>query len=868
MARYKKPNLITKIKLFLYRKKYKKKTQWLKRVFVVALWLFIIGCIGILAVFAYYSKDIPNPNKLAQRQVTQSTKIYDRTGETLLYDIHGEEKRTVVDFEQIPQYMKDATIVIEDDDFYHHFGLDFKGILRAFFANLKGKQILQGGSTITQQFVKNAILSPERTLTRKIKEAILAIELEIKYSKDQILDFYLNQVPYGSNAYGVEAAAITFFNKHVYELSLAESTLLAALPKAPTYYSPYGSHPEQLKARQEHILDRMVEFGYISSEKAEQAKQENLEFAEKTEGIKAPHFVMYIREYLDERYGRNFIEKKGLKVYTTIDWELQQLAEQVVLEISEKNKKNHNAHNASLVAIDPKTNQILAMVGSKNYFGEPSPKNCIPGKTCLFDPNVNVSIRLRQPGSSFKPFAYAAAFKKGYTPETIIFDLKTEFSSPGTRSYKPRNYDEKFRGPVTFRQALAQSLNIPAVKVLYLAGVKQTINIAEDLGITSLKDRSRYGLSLVLGGGEVTLLEETAAFAVFASEGLKNYSSPASIIKIENQEGEILEEYQKQAVRVLDEQIARLVTDILSDNQARAPMFGEHSNLYLGERPAAAKTGTTQEYRDGWTVGYTPSLAVGVWAGNNHPISMPRGSGAAIAAPIWNKFMTQAYEIKSTNEQQTEIENSFWLPKEIEYFTEPKSIQTDKPILNGNFANEIKVEIDKISGKLATEYTPPELIEEKIYREVHCILYYLNKDNPQGEGNSREDPQFNNWEPPVIKWALSSGREEEYNTPPPQEYDDVHSKKTWPSVEIRDPKNNEKIKNETIKIRAYAKAPLGFEQIDFFFDNQLIGTDRTEPYQIYYSIPEDVKSGEHQITVKVYDKYGAQQIDMITIFKY
>ncbi len=868
MARHRKPNFWTKIKLALYTRKHKQKRRWLKRLFVIALWLFIIGCIGVLIVFAYYSKDLPNPDKLAQRQVVQSTKIYDRTGEILLYDIHGEEKRTVVDFEEIPQYMKDATIVIEDDNFYHHFGLDFKGILRAFWANIKGQRILQGGSTITQQFIKNAILSPERTLTRKIKEAILAIELEIKYSKDQILDFYLNQVPYGSNAYGVEAAATTFFNKHTQELTLAESALLAALPKAPSYYSPYGSRPEQLKARQEHILDRMVEFGYINSGQAEQAKQEKLEFAAKTQGIKAPHFVMYVREYLDERYGRNFIEKKGLKVYTTIDWELQELAEQVVSEIAEKNRKNHNAHNASLVAIDPNSNQILAMVGSKDYFGEPTPENCISGKTCLFDPNVNVSIRLRQPGSSFKPFAYATAFKKGYTPETIIFDLETEFSTSEIKSYKPRNYDEKFRGPVTFRKALAQSLNIPAVKVLYLAGVNETINTAEDLGITTLKDRSRYGLSLVLGGGEVTLLEETFAFSVLAAEGVKNYPTPVSIIKIENQEGEVLEEYKKQSTRVLDEQIVRLVTDILSDNQARAPMFGEYSSLYLGERPAAAKTGTTQEYRDGWTVGYTPSLTVGVWAGNNHPVSMPRGSGAAVAAPIWNKFMTQAYKIKSENNQQTEIKNEFKLPKEIEYFTEPREIETDKPILNGNFANEITAEVDKVSDKLATEYTPPELIIEKVYREVHCILYYLNKNNPQGDGNSRNDPQFNNWEPPVIKWALSSERKEEYNTPPPQEYDDVHSEKTWPEIKIEYPKNNEKIKDNTIKIRASAEAPLGFKQIDFFFDNKLIGTDRTKPYQVYYSIPDDLEQGEYQITVRVYDQYGARQEDVITIFKY
>jgi len=866
MTRYRKPSLWTKIKLSLYQRRYRKKRRWLKRLFVLALWLLIISGVGVLSIFAYYSKDLPNPEKVAQRQIIQSTKIYDRTGQVLLYDIHGEEKRTVIPFEEIPQHLKEATIVIEDANFYHHFGLDFKGIARAFIANLKGQKVVQGGSTITQQFIKNAILSPERTLTRKIKEAILAIELEVKYSKDEILNFYLNQVPYGSNAYGIEAAAITFFEKHARELNLAESALLAALPKAPTYYSPYGSRPEELKARQEYILNRMALFGYITQEQAEQAKKEKLNFAAQAQGMKAPHFVMYIREYLDERYGRDFIEKGGLKVYTTLDWELQKKAEESIDKFAEYNRKNHNAHNTALVAIDPKTGQILAMVGSKNYWDPPSPKNCTPGKTCLFDPNVNVAVRLRQPGSSFKPFTYATAFKKGFTPNTIIFDLETEFAVEGAKSYKPRNYDEKFRGPVTFRQALAQSLNVPSVKVLYLAGIAQTINTAEDLGITTLKDRSRYGLSLVLGGGEVTLLETTAAFGVFAAEGIKNPIT--SIIKIEDREGNIIEEYQAKPTRVLDEQIARLITDILSDEETRAPMFGKHSPLYLKERPVAAKTGTTQEYRDGWTIGYTPSLVAGVWAGNNQLVSMKKGAGIYVAAPIWNEFMKRSYEIKNQESRikNQDTKNYFDLPEKIENFIKPEPIETDKDILNGKFANEIKLKIDKISGKLATEYTPPNLIEEVVYREVHSILYYIDKDNPQGEGNSRNDPQFNNWEPPVIKWALSPRRKEKYNISPPQEYDDIHSEKTWPSIKIEYPKNNQKIKTRTIKIRASANAPLGFKQIDFFLDDNLLGTDRTKPYQIVFNLPQDIENGEHEISVRVYDQYGARQTETIAIF--
>lgn len=864
-SRHRKTSLLTRLRLYLYRRKYGRKRRWIRRLFILFLWIFILGCIGVLCVFAYYSKDLPNPEKISQRQIAQSTKIYDRTGTVLLYDIHGEEKRTVIGFDKIPQYMKDTTIVTEDANFYHHFGLDFKGIIRAALANLRGRKIEQGGSTIAQQFIKNAILSPERTLTRKIKEAILAIELELKYSKDEILGFYLNQVPYGSNAYGIEAAAMTFFDKHARDLTLAESALLAVLPQAPSYFSPYGSHPEELKTWQEHVLNRMASFGYITQEQANTAKKEELKFVSQSKGIKAPHFVMYIREYLDERYGKDFIEKGGLKVYTTIDWDLQKLAEETITKYAEENRKKYNANNAALVAIDPRTGQILAMVGSKDYFGQPSPKGCISGKNCLFDPNVNVAIRPRQPGSSFKPFVYATAFKKGFTPDTIIFDLETEFAVEGAESYKPKNYDGKFRGPVTFRQGLAQSLNVPSVKVLYLAGINDTLNTAEDMGITTLKDRSRYGLSLVLGGGEIKLLEETTAFGIFATEGIKHPTT--SILKIEDGKGNVLEKYEDKPVRVLDEQITRLISDILSNNEARAPIFGSHSKLYFEERPVAVKTGTTQENRDGWTVGYTPSLVVGVWAGNNDNTPMPKGDGVYVAAPIWNEFMRRAYQLKKENQPKAgqPRADDFILPEEVENFTKPEPIITNKDILNGKFANEVKVKIDKISEKLATEFTPPDLIEEKIYREVHCILYYVDKNNPQGKDNGRNDPQFNNWEPPAIAWALSPERIEKYNISPPQEYDNIHTKENQPFLQIYSPQDQEIIRDRIIEIKAFAEAPLGIKQLDFFFDNNLIGTDTTTPYKLNFSLPFNIKGRKHQITIKAYDQYGARQSKTINL---
>lgn len=752
-------------------------------------WVFIFVFIAGVATFVYVLKDLPNPQSLAERNLTESTKIYDRTGKIILYDVHGEEKRTVIPFEEIPQFTKDATVAIEDNNFYHHFGLDIKGIIRSVFNNIIGKTILGkktsvGGSTITQQFIKNAILTSEKTYVRKIKEAILAIEMEMKYSKNEILGFYLNQVPYGSNTYGVEAAAQTFFNKNAKDLTLAESALLAALTQAPSYYSPYGSHFETTKARQEYVLQRMNELGYINKEQMEGAKNEKLIFASPQSGMKAPHFVMYIKEYLEDKYGKNYIEEAGLKVYTTLDWDLQFIAETAISNGADTNGKKYNAQNAALAAIDPKTGQILAMVGSKNYDADPFPKGCTPGKTCLFEPYVNVTTSPRQPGSSFKPFAYAMAFQKGFTPDTMLFDLKTEFNPNcpsdatqekdqyGLECYHPKNYDNKFRGPISMKSSLAQSLNIPSVKTLYLAGVNETINLAQDMGIETLKDRSRFGLSLVLGGGEVRLLEETAAFGVFAADGIKN--PVKAILKIENNKGETIEQYKNEPKKILEPQIARLISDILSSEDARAPIFGYKSYLYIDGIPVAAKTGTTQEYRDGWTVGYTPSLAVGVWTGNNNNTSINREPGAVIAAPIWNEFIKKAYAKKTALKNSTKPENYFDLPEQPEEFIKPDPVAANKDVLSGNYITALKARIDKVSGKLATNLTPPDMIEEKTYPQIHCILEYVSRDDPQGDSNGKDDPQFQNWEQSVLSWVSALENGYLYNQNPPQEYDDIH----------------------------------------------------------------------------------------------
>ena len=685
---------------------------------VFLLLVALAGVLGLLLIFVVFARHLPDPSNLEDRTITQSTKIYDRTGKVILYDIHGEERRTIVPFNEIPQVVKDATIVSEDKDFYKHKGLDFRAIVRAMWLNLTSDS-LQGGSTITQQFVKKSILSDERTWTRKIKEAILALELERRYSKDEILNFYLNQIPYGINAYGIEAAAQTYFSKKAAGLTLAESALLASLIRAPSYYSPYGEHKSELVQRQHAVLDHMVKLNYISNREAERSKKEELVFSKIRSSISAPHFVFYVKGLLEERYGEDYVERAGLKIITTLDWDLQVIAEEVAATGAERNDKV-GAHNAALVALDPKTGQILAMVGSRDYFKDPVPEGCETGVNCKFEGNVNVVTRLRQPGSAFKPFVYATAFKKGYTDKTILFDIPTQFDtgcnalgqpqSPEVKCYAPRNFDFKFRGPVTARQALANSLNVPSVQFLYLAGVEDSINTAEDLGISTLKDRSRFGLSLVLGGGEVKLLELASAFGVLATEGVQHPHT--SILRIEDGKGNVLEEFKDEPAQVLDSEIARLVSSILSDNNARIPIFGARSPLFFEGRPVAAKTGTTNEFRDGWTLGYTPSLVAGVWVGNNDNTPIKQEPGVYVAAPIWRDFMVRAFDK---------------LNLAPESFTPPQVKEVSKPILNG---------------------------EHIVNSEIHSTLYYINRSDPTGPApsNPYADPMFNNWEAAVRAW--------------------------------------------------------------------------------------------------------------------
>jgi 1A family penicillin-binding protein len=603
-----------------------------KEIFLVSLYVTIIFSVAGFGYLAYFYLQTTLGQRLFARDIPETSILYDRTGEHILYEFHGEEDRKIISHEKIPDIVRRATIAAEDDSFYSHHGVDFFSILRALKTNLASHAIQQGGSTITQQLARNAFLTREKTYRRKILETVLAIKIENKYTKEEILDAYLNEVPYGSNAYGIEAAAQTFFQKSALDLSLDEAALLAALPKATAFYSPYGENKAELASQQKNILNRMAELSLVNPEESANAKKIDTlaKIAPATEKIEAPHFVFYVREELEKKFGQKVLYEGGLKIFTTLDFEKQKMAERIVKEQTAYNLNRYGASNAALVALNPQNGQVLAMVGSRDYFD------------ASIDGEVNVATRPRQPGSSFKPFAYAKAFEMGYQPETLILDAQTNFGPDGSGTpYIPHNYDGKFHGIVTMRQALSMSLNIPAVKTLQTVGIDETIELAHRLGITTLNDRGRYGLSLVIGGGEVKLLDETAGFSVFANDGKRNPVDP--ILKIVDAKGKILHANVAQNLPALEPDVARKINSILSDNAARTPVFGPNNKLHIPGMIVAAKTGTTQEFRDAWTVGYTPSLAVGVWSGNNDNRPMRAGAdGSYVAAPIWNKFMVEA----------------------------------------------------------------------------------------------------------------------------------------------------------------------------------------------------------------------------------
>lgn len=801
--------------------KQKKAGVWKLKVKKVGSWILVAGLLAIafvLGLFVYFAKDLPSPDAVANRAVAQSTKIYDRTGEVLLFDLHGEEKRTVINIDDLPAHVTNATIAAEDKNFYEHIGVDIRAIIRAAWRNLKNRELVgQGASTITQQLIKNTVLTKERTFSRKIKEALLAVELDFRYSKKEILEMYFNQISYGSTVYGIEAASTVFFGTQAKELSIAKAATLAALTKATTYYSPYGSHVDELLTRKDSIIDQMRELGFVSAEEADAAKKEKIEFVKNIQNIKAPHFVFYVRDYLNQKYEENFINRAGWRVITTLDWSLQEKAEAIVNEGAKNNNERYGAANAALVALDPRTGAVLSMVGSRSYFEEPLPPGCAPGLNCKFEPNVNVMLRQRSPGSAIKPLIYAAAFKKGFSDKTLVYDAFTEFNplcQPGgvpppkytndpKFCYHPSNYDERFRGLVSLRESLAQSLNIPSVQVMYLAGVEDSIRTAEDFGITTFRDRSRFGLSLVLGGGEVRPIELVGAYGALAQDGILHETTP--ILKIIDSDGGVVEEFSDRSRRAVDEEVARMVTDILSDNTARTPIFGFQGPLYFPNRPVAAKTGTAQDYKDAWVVGYTPSIAVGVWAGNNDNRPMTKqGAGLSAAGPLWHAFMEAA------------LADSL-----VEEFPKPNPINyPDRPMLGG-----------------ATAQDDPGTLR-------HSILFYVDRANPLGPKpiNPHTDPQFTNWEYAAQTWLLGQ----------PQQPAQTKN----PSVLISAPLAQQQILGSFLDVKSVVVAQNQITQVDFFLNNLPIGSDNAAPYEYIYRFPNEFPSGAHTVKVRAYDSFN------------
>ena len=837
-------NFIKKIKNILKRKN--KKNILLKK---IALITIAVGLFFASILFIWLATlDIPDFNSFEERLIVNSTKIYDKTGEVLLYNVHQDIKRTSIPFEQMGTNIKHATIAIEDAEFYNHNGVRVSSTIRAVLSNVFNVGIGGGGSTITQQLIKNTLLTSKKSIIRKAKEWVLALKIENSLTKDKILELYLNEVPYGGTIYGIEEASKTYFNKKAFDLTRAEAAYLAAIPQSPSVLSPYGKNLGRLEERKNLVLSRMLSVGFITPDEYTAAKNEVVVFSPQSlSGIKAPHFVFFIKNYLEEKYGIDMVEKEGLKVITTLDWGLQEKAEQFVKEGALQNEKEWGGKNASLVAIDPKTGQILAMVGSRDYFD----KN--------IDGNFNVATANRQPGSAFKPFIYATAFNKGFTPETVLFDLPTEFQStcnaygqalPGYRQsdcYMPDNYDNKTVGPISLRNALAQSRNIPAVKLFYLSGLKDSLKTAEDMGISTLKDISRYGLTLVIGGGEVTLLDITGAYGVFANNGVKNKNT--GILEIFDTKGNSLEKFTASPKEVLPSNTALTISSVLSDNVARVPTFGANSPLVVGGHEVAVKTGTTNNNKDAWIVGYTPSITVGVWAGNNDNKAMKKG-GSAVAGPIWNKFMATALA-KYPNEK----------------FDKPSPISTTKPILRGVWQGNESYFIDKITGKLATEFTPEQTKEERVITNVKSILYWVDRNDIQGPrpNNIENNRQYINWNTPIQNWWSQNAHNYNNTTTNdiPTEYDNIHGNYK-PTVSLVEPKPDTVYSSsQAVDVLISQNTNLyPLIRMDIFINGNLINS-LTPPFN-YSFIPKDITNlkDTNELIIKIYDSvYNSTEIN-------
>lgn len=801
--------------------------------------LAVFGFVGIVALilfggilFAWYAKDLPRPDKVVRREGF-ATKIYDRN-EELLYDVFADQRRTPVSLDQIPEHLKNATVAIEDKNFYKHKGFDPTGIFRALW-NIIAHRRLQGGSTLTQQLVKNALLTPQRTLSRKFKEFILSIQIENKYSKDEILQMYLNESPYGGTAWGVQTAAETYFDKSVFELNLVESAILAGLPQRPSAYSPFGDNPEAYIGRTVAVLRRMREDGYISKDQEKEAKKqlEQIEFATEGVNFRAPHFVMYVKKQLEERYGQSFVEQGGLRVYTTLDLELQEKAQEAVSEEIKRVEYLHITNGAAIV-IDPRTGEILAMVGSKNYH-DPD-----------YDGKVNVTLSLRQPGSAIKPVTYVAAFKKGYTPATLLMDTPTTFPVISQPDYKPVNYDGKFHGPLQVRYALGNSINVPAVKMLAKVGLKEVLATAYDMGLSTLQPSAenlkRLGLSVTLGGGEIRLLEMAAAYSAFANTGLK--VQPVSILKVTDKDGKVLDEYKPlSGKRVISLEQAFLISHILSDNNARLITFGGRSALVIAGRTVAVKTGTTNDKRDNWTVGWTPQVVVGVWVGNNDNTEMKQvASGVSGASPIWRRIIQAALDGKPSLgfaapdgiiTAEVDLVSGYRahddFPSRTEYFIKGTEPTGEDPV-------HTKLKLCREQDKLATVAR----VAQGDYEEKEFFVF-KDEDPISTDG-------VNRWQQSIDEW-LSTQADSRYH--PPTEYCGDQEEM---AVIIQEPGNEQQIDQSEVKVKAKVISANKITKVEFFIDGEKKDEVTSKPYEKVFTLDD----GTYTIKVRAEDEKGNQ----------
>ena len=731
--------------------------RWLLMLFAVGVFLAALGFASVMGLYAYYARDLPDPGQLAHRQLFQTARIFDRNGALLqeLNDPNG-GRRTLIQLKDIPSVAQHATVAAEDASFYDNPGFDLRAVIRATYQWIRTGAPQSGASTITQQLVKNTLLGPEQTAERKIKEAFLAMELTRRYSKDQILEMYMNEIAYGNRAYGIEAAAQTYFGKPAKELTLPEAALLAGLPQAPSLYDPYTNLPAA-KDRQSYVLDQMVRTGAITAEQRDAAEEAPLKFvpASQSGPQEAPHFVTYVRQLVEQQFGTEALFREGLQITTSLDLDLQHVAEKSARDHI-ADIKARNATNAALVSIQPSTGEIEAMLGSVDFFDT------------KINGQVNVALSLRQPGSTLKPFTYVTAFGKGWNPATMLWDIPMTF--PG--GYRPNDFDDRFPGPLAIRDALAQSRNIPAVEALQFVGVPEMLATAHRFGIEDLREPDRYGLSVTLGGGEVKLLDLTYAYAVFANGGNQigqpvppdrreagfRQFDPVAIVKVTNSSGKVLYEYKSGSVQVQDPRLVYQITSILSDDRARQPTYGANSPLVLPNRPAAVKTGTTDAFRDSWVVGYTPDLVTGVWVGNSDNTPMKDVLGVAGAGQIWHSFMVGAlantpvtdFKAPSGVQQADVCSLSAMLPtEECRENTLPiHGIRHDWFVPGVNMPTQRdnwhqRVDVCKVNGKLVTPLVPD---------------------------NAREKLVFVNLPEPAHAWGVSHG----YPAPPTEDCSDVY----------------------------------------------------------------------------------------------